>query len=164
NMEYEIGFTNDKFINQTVKINLPGDENATISFVKDMVVDRKEKLIFAKPELFQVNNILFKLASAQLEISDKSKKQLDAVIKQLETAPGFKIRIAGHTDDRGKEKYNLELSLKRANFIAEYVESKGISSDNLVVEGYGSDRPLASNSTEDGRSKNRRVEVTLFEN
>ncbi|PCH93597.1 MAG: hypothetical protein COB85_06725 [Bacteroidetes bacterium] len=107
--------------------------------------------------------VLFKLASSQLEISEGSKKELDAVIKQLETAPGFRIRIAGHTDDMGKEKYNLELSLKRANFIAEYVESKGISGDDLVVEGHGSDRPLASNTTEDGRSKNRRVEVTLFE-
>ena len=163
NMEYEVGFTNDKFINKTENFNLPADENSTISFVKNMVVDRKEKLIFAKPELFQVKNILFKLASSLLEISDVSKKQLDAVIKQLETAPGFKIKVVGHTDDMGKEKYNLELSLKRANFIGDYIEKKGISSDKLVIEGYGSDRPLASNATEDGRSRNRRVEVTLFE-
>jgi len=162
-MEYEVGFTHVKFQNRTITITLPADENSTITFVQDMVVERKEKLIFAKPELFQVKNILFKLASAQLEISDASKKQLDAVIKQLETAPGFRIQVHGHTDDMGKERYNMELSLKRANFIVDYVEEKGIDPDRLVVEGFGSDRPLAPNTTEEGRARNRRVEVKLIE-
>jgi outer membrane protein OmpA-like peptidoglycan-associated protein len=117
-----------------------------------------------KPELFEVQNILFKLASAQLEISEASKKQLDDVIKQLETAPGFKIQVHGHTDDMGKEKYNLDLSLKRADFIAQYVENKGVDPIRLVVEGFGSDMPIAPNTTEEGRSSNRRVEVKLIEN
>jgi outer membrane protein OmpA-like peptidoglycan-associated protein len=131
--------------------------------VKDLAVDRKEKLIFAKPELFKVQNILFSLGSTQLEISAVSKKQLDAVIKQLETAPGFKVQIHGHTDDMGKEKYNKDLSLKRANFIADYARNTGVEDSKLIVVGFGSDKPIASNSTEKGRTKNRRVEVKLIE-
>ena len=164
NIEYEVGFTNEKFKNSKVKVKLVADENTTLTTVKNFDVERKEKLIFVKPELFEVQNILFKLASAQLEISEASKKQLDAVIKQLETAPGFKIQIHGHTDDMGKEKYNLELSLERADFIAQYVENKGVEPIRLVVEGFGSDLPIAPNTTEEGRSSNRRVEVKLIEN
>ena len=63
----------------------------------------------------------------------------------------------------GKEKYNKDLSVKRANFIADYVREKGIEDDRLIVIGFGSDNPLASNSTEKGRSQNRRVEVKLIE-
>jgi len=163
NMEYEVGFSHEKFMNSKVKVKLLADEKTTLTTVKNFEVERKEKLIFVKPELFEVQNILFKLASAQLEISEASKVQLDAVIKQLETAPGFRIQIHGHTDDMGKEKYNLELSLKRANFIAEYVEAKGVAPDRLTVEGFGSDQPLAPNTTEDGRARNRRVEVQLIE-
>ncbi|MBL4657546.1 MAG: PD40 domain-containing protein, partial [Flavobacteriales bacterium] len=163
NIEYEVGFSNEKFKNSKVKVKLLADENATLTTVKNFDVERKEKLIFVKPELFEVQNILFKLASSQLEISEGSRIQLDAVIKQLETAPGFKIQIDGHTDDMGKEKYNVELSLKRANFIAEYVEAKGVDPERLLVEGYGSDQPLAPNTTEEGRARNRRVEVKLME-
>ena len=163
NLEYEVGFSNEKFKNSKVKVKLVADDNTTLTTVKDFDVERKEKLIFVKPELFEVQNILFKLASAQLEISEGSKIQLDAVIKQLETAPGFQIQIHGHTDDMGKEKYNVELSLKRANFIAEYVEGKGVDPENLIVEGFGSDQPLAPNTTEEGRARNRRVEVKLIE-
>ena len=164
NKNYEIGFKSEKYITKTEKILVPASKNTTLTFTKDLVVDRKEKLIFAKPELFQVQNILFKLASSQLEISDDSKKQLDAVIKQLETAPSFIMQVHGHTDDMGKEKYNKELSLKRAGFIADYIKSKGIGSEKVIVEGYGSDRPISSNATEKGRSENRRVEVKLVEN
>jgi len=163
NKNYKLGFSNEKFLNKTVQINVPGDENTTLTYVKDLVVDRKEKLIFAKPELFKVQNILFSLGSTQLEISTVSKKQLDAVIKQLETAPGFKVQIHGHTDDMGKEKYNKDLSLKRANFIADYARNKGVVDSRLIVVGFGSDKPIASNSTEEGRSSNRRVEVKLIE-
>jgi len=164
NIEYEVGFTNEKFKNSKVKVKLIADENTTLTTVKNFDVERKEQLIFVKPELFEVQNILFKLASAQLEISEASKKQLDDVIKQLETAPGFKIQVHGHTDDMGKEKYNLDLSLKRADFIAQYVENKGVDPIRLVVEGFGSDMPIAPNTTEEGRSSNRRVEVKLIEN
>ncbi|HIA35850.1 MAG TPA: tetratricopeptide repeat protein [Flavobacteriales bacterium] len=163
NIDYEVGFSNEKFHNKKVKVRLAGDENATLKTTKNFEVERKEKLIFVKPELFEVQNILFKLASAALEISEDSRIQLDAVIEQLETAPSFKIIIHGHTDDMGKEKYNLELSLKRANFIGEYIETKGVDQERIIVKGFGSDRPIASNETEQGRAVNRRVEVKLIE-
>ncbi len=163
NIEYEVGFSNEKFQNKKVKVQLAGDENTTLKTTKSFEVERKEKLIFVKPELFEVQNILFKLASAALEISEESRIQLDAIIEQLETAPSFKIIIQGHTDDMGKEKYNLELSLKRANFIGEYIEAKGVIPERIIIEGHGSDQPIASNTTEQGRAINRRVEVKLIE-
>ena len=63
----------------------------------------------------------------------------------------------------GKEKYNRELSLKRANFIGQYIESKEVEAERIIIEGHGSDQPIASNTTEQGRAKNRRVEVRLIE-
>jgi outer membrane protein OmpA-like peptidoglycan-associated protein len=63
----------------------------------------------------------------------------------------------------GKEKFNHDLSVKRANFIANYVKETGVEEDRLTIMGFGSDKPIASNSTEEGRSKNRRVEVKLIE-
>ncbi|MFH1319121.1 MAG: OmpA family protein [Bacteroidota bacterium] len=161
--EYEILFSKDKFLTKKIKIHLPADEKTTFTYVKDLVVERIEKLVHVKPDLFKVKNILFKLASAQLEISEESKVELDAVIQQLETAKGFKIQISGHTDDIGKEKFNFDLSLKRANFIADYCLGKLVLQERLIVEGFGSDKPIASNDTEEGRALNRRVEVKLIE-
>jgi len=163
NKEYEIVFSRDRFNTKKERIKPPADEKTTLTYIKDMIVERTVQLVHVKPELFKVKNILFKLASAELEISENSKRELDAVIKQLETAKGFQIQIHGHTDDVGKEKFNMALSLKRANFLGDYVESQGIPSEQIIIQGFGAERPIASNESEDGRKENRRVEVKLIE-
>lgn len=69
------------------------------------------------------------------------------------------IEVAGHADSTGPAEYNMGLSLRRANAVRDYLVSKGVEADRLVVRGYGESRPTADNSTREGRAKNRRVEL-----
>ena len=77
--------------------------------------------------------------------------------------PGLKVEIAGHTDDFGSVQYNQSLSEKRARAVQEYLVAQGIRSDRLLPVGRGETMPIASNATEEGRAKNRRVELTPIE-
>ncbi|UCF70104.1 MAG: OmpA family protein [candidate division WOR-3 bacterium] len=77
--------------------------------------------------------------------------------------PNIRVEIQGHTDAIGAPEYNLGLSYMRANAVRDYlVEVHEISSERLVPVGYGEDRPVASNTTEEGRAKNRRVEFFIL--
>lgn len=84
---------------------------------------------------------------------------LDEVVKVLDQNAGLKIQIQGHTCSIGSDAYNQGLSERRANSVLRYLESKGIASDRLTFKGFGESSPAYSNDTEDGREKNRRVEL-----
>lgn len=71
------------------------------------------------------------------------------------------VHVAGFTDSTGSAQYNLRLSQQRAEAVAKYLESQGVSAARLIVRGYGEQYPVASNKTAQGRQLNRRVEVTL---
>jgi len=73
----------------------------------------------------------------------------------------LRITLAGHTDIVGTEEYNQKLSDRRAKAVADYLIRKGINPSRINVVGYGSKKPVAPNDTEEGRAKNRRVEVIL---
>ncbi len=85
---------------------------------------------------------------------------LDAVAKVLKMNPSVRIRIEGHTDNVGSAKYNVLLSERRANSVKVYLEKLGIDADRLSTIGYGFSRPIATDSTPEGRDLNRRVELT----
>jgi len=69
--------------------------------------------------------------------------------------------IEGHADNIGSDEYNLELSSRRANSVKDYFIQKGISPGRLSSYGYGKSMPVAANETEEGRAKNRRVEILI---
>jgi len=71
----------------------------------------------------------------------------------------WKIRLSGHTDNIGTPEYNLKLSKDRANAVTFYLLSKGVRKDQVITEYYGDTKPIAPNDTEEGRQKNRRVEM-----
>ena len=71
------------------------------------------------------------------------------------------VEVAGHTDSVGTDAYNQELSVRRANSVAAYLQSHGVIQQRLITVGAGESRPVASNDTEAGRAQNRRVEITL---
>lgn len=73
--------------------------------------------------------------------------------------PEVSVTIAGHTCSLGPEAYNQVLSEKRAQPVADFIVSKGILGDRLVAEAFGENTPIASNETDEGRQRNRRVEV-----
>ena len=71
------------------------------------------------------------------------------------------ILIEGHTDSIGTEEYNLDLSRRRARAVFEFLVSQGVDENRLSSEGYGESRPVADNSTDEGRQKNRRVDLVI---
>jgi OmpA-OmpF porin, OOP family len=107
-----------------------------------------------------IQGINFKLNSAQL--LKGSYPLLNRAVKVLKDYPDVRLEIGGHSDNRGKADYNRDLSQKRADAVKDYLIKQGISADRLEAVGYGMDRPIASNKTQVGRSKNRRTEFILI--
>jgi outer membrane protein OmpA-like peptidoglycan-associated protein len=93
-------------------------------------------------------------------VKPESKPTLDEIAKLLQAKPNMKLKIVGHTDNQGTADYNLDLSRRRAaNVVAALIAVYGIAPDRLTSEGAGLSQPIASNDTEEGRAKNRRVEL-----
>jgi hypothetical protein len=76
--------------------------------------------------------------------------------------PNLKIEISSHTDSKGANDYNFKLSDNRAKSVVDYLISKGISADRLVSKGYGEEKPIATNDTDEGRQLNRRTEFKIL--
>lgn len=89
---------------------------------------------------------------------------LNKIAEIMVRYPQTQILIVGHTDSVGSEQYNLDLSLRRANAVADYLMTHGVSRSRLGTEGHGELEPLATNSTADGRARNRRVEIFVVPN
>ncbi|RMG90698.1 MAG: OmpA family protein [Zetaproteobacteria bacterium] len=88
---------------------------------------------------------------------------LDNIIKSIEIFPDRSVRVEGHTDFIGSNKYNQALSERRANAVREYlVQRLGDTGQTVTAVGYGEERPIANNETADGRKKNRRIDIVLL--
>lgn len=84
---------------------------------------------------------------------------LDRMVKVFMANPKLKVEIQGHTDNIGTQAYNLALSEKRGVSVMNYLVEKGVARDRMYVVGYGAEKPVADNTTADGRARNRRVEL-----
>ena len=91
-----------------------------------------------------------------------AKTEIDKIIKVMNKYPETRWRIEGHTDSTGSYARNKQLSLERANAVADYLAENGIDKSRLEVVGLGPDFPIAENSTETGRAMNRRVSIELI--
>jgi outer membrane protein OmpA-like peptidoglycan-associated protein len=92
-------------------------------------------------------------------IKPESQPILDQIVVLLKENTGLKLRIEGHTDNVGDPKSNKELSNARANAVQSAIVKAGISSTRLSAVGHGQEKPVADNRTEEGKAKNRRVEL-----
>ncbi len=108
------------------------------------------------------SGILFGFDSYQL--TPKAQENIREMAQTLKKYEDTNILIEGHTDDVGKESYNQQLSERRAKAVADYAKSIGVSASRITTRGYGEDQPVSENTTEAGRSANRRVEVAIFAN
>jgi outer membrane protein OmpA-like peptidoglycan-associated protein len=96
---------------------------------------------------------------AKTNINPTAAKALDRNGMILKENPQLKVEIGGHTDGSGSEKANQAISEKRAQSAKKYLQDKfNISGDRLTAKGYGATKPIAEDKTQEGRSKNRRVE------
>jgi outer membrane protein OmpA-like peptidoglycan-associated protein len=107
-----------------------------------------------------LRNVFFDTDSATLK--PESFPQLNQVVAFMKKNPEWIVEISGHTDNTGTKAHNLELSKQRAKSVVSFLEEKGISAQRLVAKGYGATQPVASNTTADGRARNRRTEFRLL--
>lgn len=136
----------------------------------DTIIKQAPPKIETVTEYKQVNdmlknfagNIEFRTATAIL--TDRGEGALMVIGELMRQYPNSKFKIAGHTDGDGDEDKNMRLSKLRAKTVARYLnEFKGIPDNAMVVEWYGESKPIADNTTEDGKQRNRRVEITVID-
>lgn len=140
------------FYTQNFDIQEKNKYNETIIEVVLSKVKANEQIV--------LTNVEFNYASAKLKTS--SYKYLDEMALYLIANPKYKTEISGHTDNTGNYDDNQKLSEERAKSVVDYLVEKGVPSENLSSVGYSSDKPIADNSTAEGREKNRRVEFKII--
>jgi len=89
---------------------------------------------------------------------------LNKIADIMSRYPETQILVVGHTDNVGSDQYNFDLSLRRANAVADYLIMRGVNTSRMGTEGHGEMEPIASNSTPSGRAQNRRVEIFVVPN
>lgn len=89
--------------------------------------------------------------------------RLNSIVDYLVLHPERSVKISGHTDDTGSEQHNLALSQRRAAVVAEYLIENGVDINRVQTLGLGSSKPIAENTTDEGRMKNRRVELLIHD-
>lgn len=109
--------------------------------------------------LSDAGDVLF--AFNQSELTPTAKSQLDSIMGKLEDADVVSIKVVGFTDSVGSDAYNQALSQRRASSVAEYLLSQGVAPNKITSEGKGESQPVADNETDEGRAKNRRVELHI---
>jgi OOP family OmpA-OmpF porin len=109
--------------------------------------------------LSDAGDVLF--AFNQSELTPAAQSKLDSLMPKLQSADVVSVKVIGHTDSVGSDTYNQALSERRASSVATYLLSQGLAPNKLTSEGKGQSQPVADNETEEGRAKNRRVELHI---
>lgn len=103
-------------------------------------------------------------ASSKADLAPASKEILNKLVTVLKEYPETNVLVAGHTDSTGSEAFNMTLSEKRAKAVTSYFISNGLSASRFTTKWYGESQPAYDNSTAEGRSKNRRVNIAIVPN
>jgi OOP family OmpA-OmpF porin len=147
-------------------VNRPGYLFQSLNFNYSEVKDYKPIILNIDLEKIRegsisvLQNIFFDVD--KYELKDKSITELQKIIRFLRENPLVRVEISGHTDNSGAPAYNMQLSEKRALAVYTYLKEHDIAASRLKYKGYGSDRPIADNQSEEGRQKNRRIEFKLL--
>jgi OmpA-OmpF porin, OOP family len=138
---------------QAIEVGANGVESMLIKFLDD-----KTSVIGADTR-FSFDRIEFETDSAALKPS--SRAQLKNIAEIMKCYPTLEIKIAGHTDSKADDAYNLKLSQERADSAKTELVALGVAPSRLAAEGFGEQFPIASNDTEEGRQRNRRTDVVI---
>jgi len=95
------------------------------------------------------------------DVKPQFRPVLDQLAQSIQQYPGTVVQVEGHTDSTGSAAYNQTLSENRANSVRNYLVQRGVDSQRIYAVGYGFTRPIADNSTPEGRAQNRRVEILI---
>jgi outer membrane protein OmpA-like peptidoglycan-associated protein len=137
-----------------------GDIATTVSVTNEPKQNIKLTLRYKRPPArvpFVLKGVNFDTGTAVLR--DESASRLDLVVVFMKRRKSAVVEISGHTDNVGNAKKNKALSLKRAQACRDYLVEKGIEGNRITAVGFGGDRPVAPNDSDENRQKNRRIEV-----
>ena len=139
-----------------VELNIPelGVENKLIAFIEDAQRPVDEKLWFS------FDRLTFETGKATLK--PESQEQLKNIAEILKAYPNVAIKLGGYTDNTGDPQANLRLSQQRADAVMADLVKLGVDAGRMKAEGYGQEHPVADNSTEEGRAKNRRIDIRVI--
>jgi OmpA-OmpF porin, OOP family len=145
-----------------VSLSLPGNIKLDVpedSYLQSMVQFMNDGAKTTAPKSFVAENLDFEGTTARLAPdSSNSIDNLATIMKAFGTA---KLKIEGYTDNVGDPVQNQKIALDRATSVKDALVKAGVPPDRVIAEGVGPDRPIASNDTEQGRAKNRRIELTI---
>ena len=148
----------DKYGFTTQNIIVPGEKTEVQEVVQDFFLKALEV-----GNVFILRNIYYDFDKATLK--QESYVELNKLLKLLQENPNMKVEILGHTDSKGSNEYNKELSQRRAQSVVNWLKGKGVASARVKAHGYGEEKPLATNEDEEeGRELNRRTEFEVIEN
>lgn len=139
--------------------------NSTVVSMKDVSFEKPPKPVTLEineatvGSSFVINNIYYNTNSADLK--SESHIVLEEFANYLKENPTITIEVQGHTDNVGNPKANEALSANRAYTVKSFLEEKGIDGKRITAKGFGSNKPIADNSTEEGKAKNRRTEFLI---
>lgn len=124
------------------------------------ITTKKDEKEYEVGQVIVLENIFFDFDKSVL--LPQSFVELKKLTELLAAYPDMAIELSGHTDNKGKDKYNQTLSEQRAKAVYDYLIGKGIDKKRLKYKGYGAGQPIADNATDEGRAKNRRVEFKII--
>jgi len=139
----------------------PTDEgyNMVIAEKEAMKQDIQANEMFDKLNKDGFIALYINFETGKADIKPESQKIIDQIVEMLQKNPSLKVSIEGHTDNVGTKEFNQKLSDERAKAVMNAIIAKGIDKNRLSSKGWGQTKPIADNNTEEGRAKNRRVEI-----
>jgi outer membrane protein OmpA-like peptidoglycan-associated protein len=158
---YLLAVEKEGYYKRSRPVEMQGDTNTVMEIqlrnkkAKASVIIKQRRIVIRRKIHFAINSD---------EIKSNSFGLMDEIADMFLNHPELKlVEIQGHTDNKGRSKYNIRLSERRANSVRQYLVDSGVSDSRLRAKGYGPLKPVAPNFTSQGRARNRRVEFHIIE-
>jgi outer membrane protein OmpA-like peptidoglycan-associated protein len=157
-----------KGVYKNIQGDSTGKRKLVVPKVKPIIIDSTDTQPFVSSPVVKTDSLIILGAELLFEINKSTLLSehfatLDPIVDYLILNPDRSVKISGHTDNTGNEAHNVTLSKRRADVVAEYIVNSGIDIKRVKTSGLGSTKPLADNASEEGRKKNRRVELLLHD-
>ncbi|MBZ5602384.1 MAG: OmpA family protein [Acidobacteriia bacterium] len=157
------------FVAVVARIARPGDyetaeKRGSRSALKSRPAEPAEKSLREPGGRLRLGEKEVHFATGQSAINADAEPALNNVAKMMKDNPGWTIRVEGYTDNVGRSDSNQKLSQQRAQAVMNWLADHGVDRSRMTAKGHGASRPVADNSTDDGRAKNRRVEIVRTDN
>jgi len=149
-------------LGETAAVALPGGHNISVprgSINYELATFLADPSAGPLPKTFVFDNLNFESATTQL--TPQSNATVSNLAEVLKAYPNSRVELVGHTDNTGTAEANQTLSLDRANAVKALLVNEGVNADAISTNGYGQTRPVASNDTDEGRERNRRLELNV---